>query len=70
MGKGYPITNAFGELQECIFFDVNIWDYDSLKEMITKSSEITEKAKNELFKDWDYVTKTKLERNGGYFFKQ
>jgi hypothetical protein len=68
--KGYSITNPFGELTKCITFEVEHYDFDLLKEKITESVEITEHGKAELFEDWNYVTRTKLERNGGYFFNQ
>lgn len=68
--NGYSITNPYGELTKCITFEVKQYDYDSLKEKIMESTEITEHGKSELFEDWDYVTHTKLERNGGYFFEQ
>lgn len=66
--QGYSITNAYGPLEKCIIFKVEKYDYDALKNAINTSNEITEHGKSELFNHWDYVTRTKLERNGGYFF--
>lgn len=65
---GYVISNPFEvEGIEEIVFKVKKGDYETLKEMIAKSDKISEYGKKNLFEDWDYV-KTKLYRNGGFFF--
>lgn len=49
-------------------FRVSNYDYLDLKQKILNSTKIVENIKLELFKDWEYATETKLERNGGYIF--
>lgn len=65
---GYVISDTNSDSNTIEVFKVDEHDYVELKKLISVSKLITEHGKKELFEDWEYVTNTKIERNGGYFF--